>query len=181
MYCTVHFTTVQHRWGSWRRPGVWPGEAVWTGRTRGPAGLSGACRSHPRCYLCRHRHRPPASLPPLSEPDLTASLDSFPPVTLTVSSFFKQEGDKLKDEDLYKHLQVRELIDYLFISLLLDYLFISLLLDYLLIHIWSVVRLLHIFLARTSRNRPQSWNSSSPSRGLLNWIFVWLRILSSIA
>ena len=40
-----------------------------------------------------------------SEPDLTASLDSFPPVTLTVSSFFKQEGDKLKDEDLYKHLQ----------------------------------------------------------------------------
>jgi hypothetical protein len=42
---------------------------------------------------------------PSSEPDLTASLDSFPPVTLTVSSFFKQEGDKLKDEDLYKHLQ----------------------------------------------------------------------------
>ena len=41
----------------------------------------------------------------VSEPDLTASLDSFPPVTLTVSSFFKQEGDKLKDEDLYKHLQ----------------------------------------------------------------------------
>lgn len=40
-----------------------------------------------------------------SEPDLTASLDSFPPVTLTVSSFFKQEGDKLKDDDLYKHLQ----------------------------------------------------------------------------
>merc|ERR1719300_153733 len=40
-----------------------------------------------------------------SEPDLTASLDNFPPVTLTVSSFFKQEGDKLKDEDLYKHLQ----------------------------------------------------------------------------
>ena len=40
-----------------------------------------------------------------SEPDLTASLDNFPPVTLTVSSFFKQEGDKLKDDDLYKHLQ----------------------------------------------------------------------------
>ena len=40
-----------------------------------------------------------------SEPDLSASLDNFPPVTLTVSSFFKQEGDKLKDEDLYKHLQ----------------------------------------------------------------------------
>ena len=31
--------------------------------------------------------------------------DSFPPVTLTVSSFFKQEADKLKDEDLYKFLQ----------------------------------------------------------------------------
>ena len=31
--------------------------------------------------------------------------DSFPPVTLTVSSFFKQEPDKLKDEDLYKFLQ----------------------------------------------------------------------------
>ena len=31
-------------------------------------------------------------------------LDSFPPVTLTVSSFFKQESDKLRDEDLYKFL-----------------------------------------------------------------------------
>jgi hypothetical protein len=41
-----------------------------------------------------------------SESDLTAGLDNFPPVTLTVSSFFKQEADKLKDEDLYKHLQV---------------------------------------------------------------------------
>ena len=40
-----------------------------------------------------------------SESDLTAGLDNFPPVTLTVSSFFKQEADKLKDEDLYKHLQ----------------------------------------------------------------------------
>ncbi len=33
-----------------------------------------------------------------------SQLDSFPPVTLTVSSFFKQEGDKLRDEDLYKFL-----------------------------------------------------------------------------
>jgi hypothetical protein len=41
-----------------------------------------------------------------SESDLNAGLDNFPPVTLTVSSFFKQEADKLKDEDLYKHLQV---------------------------------------------------------------------------
>ncbi|XP_026681191.1 dedicator of cytokinesis protein 7 isoform X2 [Diaphorina citri] len=32
-------------------------------------------------------------------------LDSFRPVTLTVSSFFKQESDKLRDEDLYKFLQ----------------------------------------------------------------------------
>ncbi|XP_023320823.1 dedicator of cytokinesis protein 7, partial [Eurytemora carolleeae] len=40
-----------------------------------------------------------------SESELTATLDNFPPVTLTVSSFFKQEGDKLKDDDLYKHLQ----------------------------------------------------------------------------
>ena len=32
-------------------------------------------------------------------------LDTFPPVTLTVSSFFKQEGDKLRDDDLYKFLQ----------------------------------------------------------------------------
>ena len=31
--------------------------------------------------------------------------DSFQPVTLTVSSFFKQEADKLRDEDLYKFLQ----------------------------------------------------------------------------
>ena len=36
--------------------------------------------------------------------ELTQQLDSFPPVTLTVSSFFKQESDKLKDEDLFKFL-----------------------------------------------------------------------------
>lgn len=36
--------------------------------------------------------------------EVMAQLDSFPPLTLTVSSFFKQEGDKLKDEDLYKFL-----------------------------------------------------------------------------
>ncbi|XP_048256489.1 dedicator of cytokinesis protein 7-like isoform X1 [Haliotis rufescens] len=33
-----------------------------------------------------------------------ASLDNFRPVTLTVSSFFKQESDKLSDDDLYKFL-----------------------------------------------------------------------------
>lgn len=35
---------------------------------------------------------------------LASSLDSFRPLTLTVSSFFKQEGEKLRDEDLYKCL-----------------------------------------------------------------------------
>ncbi|RUS71322.1 hypothetical protein EGW08_020919, partial [Elysia chlorotica] len=34
----------------------------------------------------------------------SASMDNFRPVTLTVSSFFKQEGVKLSDEDLYKFL-----------------------------------------------------------------------------
>lgn len=38
------------------------------------------------------------------EEAINTQLDSFPPVTLTVSSFFKQEGEKLKDEDLYKYL-----------------------------------------------------------------------------
>jgi len=37
--------------------------------------------------------------------DIGNLLDTFPPVTLTVSSFFKQEPDKLRDEDLYKFLQ----------------------------------------------------------------------------
>ena len=37
--------------------------------------------------------------------DVGNLLDTFPPVTLTVSSFFKQEGDKLRDDDLYKFLQ----------------------------------------------------------------------------
>lgn len=40
-----------------------------------------------------------------SPEDFTTSLDTFRPVTLTVSSFFKQESDKLRDEDLYKFLQ----------------------------------------------------------------------------
>ena len=38
------------------------------------------------------------------EPEVIGGLDTFHPVTLTVSSFFKQEGDKLSDEDLYKFL-----------------------------------------------------------------------------
>ncbi|CAG9827394.1 unnamed protein product [Diabrotica balteata] len=36
---------------------------------------------------------------------LANSIDSFRPITLTMSSFFKQESDRLKDEDLYKSLQ----------------------------------------------------------------------------
>jgi len=39
-----------------------------------------------------------------SPEDFGTSLDSFRPVTLTVSSFFKQESDRLRDEDLYKFL-----------------------------------------------------------------------------
>ncbi|XP_063219662.1 dedicator of cytokinesis protein 7 [Bacillus rossius redtenbacheri] len=40
-----------------------------------------------------------------SPEDCSLSLDTFRPVTLTVSSFFKQESDRLSDEDLYKFLQ----------------------------------------------------------------------------
>ncbi|KAL1514145.1 hypothetical protein ABEB36_003452 [Hypothenemus hampei] len=36
---------------------------------------------------------------------LATNLDTFRPITLTMSSLFKQEGDKLRDEDLYKCLQ----------------------------------------------------------------------------
>ncbi|XP_075527914.1 dedicator of cytokinesis isoform X1 [Dermacentor variabilis] len=39
-----------------------------------------------------------------SPDDFANSLDTFRPVTLTVSSFFKQESDRLRDEDLYKFL-----------------------------------------------------------------------------
>ncbi|XP_050551818.1 dedicator of cytokinesis protein 7 isoform X1 [Spodoptera frugiperda] len=36
--------------------------------------------------------------------DLANQLDSFKPIAITVTSFFKQETDKLRDEDLYKFL-----------------------------------------------------------------------------
>ncbi|KAK0179557.1 hypothetical protein PV327_005299 [Microctonus hyperodae] len=39
-----------------------------------------------------------------SPDDFANSLDSFRPITLTVSSFFKQESERLRDEDLYKLL-----------------------------------------------------------------------------
>lgn len=40
-----------------------------------------------------------------SSDDLSTSFDTFRPVTLTISNFFKQESDRLRDEDLYKFLQ----------------------------------------------------------------------------
>ncbi|NXJ09942.1 DOCK7 protein, partial [Odontophorus gujanensis] len=36
--------------------------------------------------------------------DEACNLTSFRPATLTVTNFFKQEGDRLSDEDLYKFL-----------------------------------------------------------------------------
>uniref|UniRef100_A0A6B0VH54 Putative ph domain-containing protein n=1 Tax=Ixodes ricinus TaxID=34613 RepID=A0A6B0VH54_IXORI len=39
-----------------------------------------------------------------SPDDFANGLDTFRPVTLTVTSFFKQESDKLRDDDLYKFL-----------------------------------------------------------------------------
>ncbi|XP_071581274.1 dedicator of cytokinesis protein 6-like [Temnothorax nylanderi] len=39
-----------------------------------------------------------------SPDDFANCLDSFRPITLTVSSFFKQESERLRDEDLYKLL-----------------------------------------------------------------------------
>ncbi|XP_065206218.1 dedicator of cytokinesis protein 7 [Planococcus citri] len=40
-----------------------------------------------------------------SSDDLTSNFDTFSPVTLKISHFFKQESDRLHDEDLYKFLQ----------------------------------------------------------------------------
>lgn len=39
-----------------------------------------------------------------SPDDFANSIDNFRPITITVSSFFKQESEKMKDEDLYKFL-----------------------------------------------------------------------------
>jgi hypothetical protein len=36
--------------------------------------------------------------------DFTNSIENFKPISITVSSFFKQEPEKMKDEDLYKFL-----------------------------------------------------------------------------
>ncbi|XP_026738533.1 dedicator of cytokinesis protein 7 isoform X1 [Trichoplusia ni] len=42
--------------------------------------------------------------PPPPRDDLPHQLDTFKPIVITVTSFFKQETDKLRDEDLYKFL-----------------------------------------------------------------------------
>lgn len=39
-----------------------------------------------------------------SPDNFATNLETFRPITLTVSSFFKQESERLKDEDLYKFL-----------------------------------------------------------------------------
>lgn len=39
-----------------------------------------------------------------SPDDFANVVESFRPITITISSFFKQEADKMKDEDLYKFL-----------------------------------------------------------------------------
>lgn len=39
-----------------------------------------------------------------SPDDFANSIETFKPIAITVSSFFKQESDKMKDEDLYKFL-----------------------------------------------------------------------------
>ncbi|XP_013181338.1 PREDICTED: dedicator of cytokinesis protein 7 isoform X1 [Papilio xuthus] len=44
------------------------------------------------------------ALPAQQADELVAHLDTFKPIVITVTSFFKQETDKLRDEDLYKFL-----------------------------------------------------------------------------
>lgn len=41
----------------------------------------------------------------LAQDDIGMSLDTFKPIGITITSFFKQESDKMRDEDLYKFLQ----------------------------------------------------------------------------
>lgn len=48
------------------------------------------------------RRAGPLLVPPVDE--LASQLDCFKPIVITVTSFFKQETDKLRDEDLYKFL-----------------------------------------------------------------------------
>ncbi|KAM3959107.1 LOW QUALITY PROTEIN: dedicator of cytokinesis [Aphomia sociella] len=50
----------------------------------------------PHAHAHAHAHTPPD--------DLAAQLLTFKPIVITVTSFFKQEPDKLRDEDLYKFL-----------------------------------------------------------------------------
>ncbi|KAI5632983.1 hypothetical protein NE865_14281 [Phthorimaea operculella] len=44
------------------------------------------------------------SVPTQAADEVANQLDSFKPIVITVTSFFKQETDKLRDEDLYKFL-----------------------------------------------------------------------------
>ncbi|XP_068621586.1 dedicator of cytokinesis protein 7 [Battus philenor] len=44
------------------------------------------------------------AMPVQQADELVAHLDCFKPIVITVTSFFKQETDKLRDEDLYKFL-----------------------------------------------------------------------------
>ncbi|KAG6453982.1 hypothetical protein O3G_MSEX008455 [Manduca sexta] len=50
------------------------------------------------------RAAPHAPHAPHAPDDLAAALMAFKPIVITVTSFFKQETDKLRDEDLYKFL-----------------------------------------------------------------------------
>ncbi|XP_052757856.1 dedicator of cytokinesis protein 7 [Galleria mellonella] len=58
---------------------------------RGPPPAAGAFTPH-------------AAHSPHAHDDLSAQLLTFKPIVITVTSFFKQEPDKLRDEDLYKFL-----------------------------------------------------------------------------
>ncbi|XP_067028614.1 dedicator of cytokinesis protein 7-like isoform X1 [Acropora muricata] len=51
-----------------------------------------------------YESRKSVNLADVAEYEVVPDLTNFRPVTLTVSSFFKQETDKLKDDDLYKFL-----------------------------------------------------------------------------
>uniref|UniRef100_A0A8C0Y4I3 Dedicator of cytokinesis 7 n=2 Tax=Cyprinus carpio TaxID=7962 RepID=A0A8C0Y4I3_CYPCA len=62
-------------------------------------GLSGSWSERRNSSIVGRR-----SLERTTSGDESCSLTSFRPATLTVTNFFKQEGDRLSDEDLYKFL-----------------------------------------------------------------------------
>ncbi|KAL3252390.1 hypothetical protein MRX96_017703 [Rhipicephalus microplus] len=77
-----------------------------TASTRTAAAIETAlARTTPWAVVARWNDGPDLKSAVAGPPDDFAnSLDTFRPVTLTVSSFFKQESDRLRDEDLYKFL-----------------------------------------------------------------------------